>query len=360
MKKLLTLSTLFLLLTTCIDEIDLADGAPLPDGIVFQGRMNVQEDNAEVFVVLERLFRFGESNRPSRVTNANIVLENSEGQSVDLDFRNGGYRVEFPEDAPDFIIRPGVGYRVRARIGDEQYSTAFDVLPEPLQVGEASIELGLAERETVAGTPTMDSAVFYFVDAPVEYPDGSPTYIRYTTEQIFKVTDTPMNGPNRNNPPKVCYITSAVEGSNIRLISSETTTVDNLNDFQLATTFLGEDFAEGNVLSVFQEMISRDAFRYFDQIDRVNSREASIFEPPGGPVVGNASDDNNRTDNVFGFFYVANRTVSRVAVSPEQANFPAKRCPRPPSGSPFPRPNSCDDCLTINRSTDVRPDFFPF
>lgn len=360
MKKLLLLLPVFVLLTNCIDEIDLTDGEPLPDGVVVTGRLNVEGDVADVEMRLERLFRFGESNRPDRVVNALVTLENSEGQSLVLPFRDDAYRAEFPEADPDFRIEPGIGYRIRANIGEERYLTEFDVLPAALQIGDITTRPGTVERETAAGTIEDAPAIDYLIDAPLTYPDGQPTFIRYTAEQTFKVTDTPMIGPNRNNPPKPCYVTRAVDGDEVTVVSSLTTDATQLMNFPLAAQVIDSRFAEGNVLTAYQEMLTRAAFDYFDQIGSIASTDASIFEPPGGPVVGNASEVNGLTQNVFGFFYATNRSFVRVAVSPDEAGNPTPRCPMPPSMSPFPAPTSCDDCSTLNNSLIERPDWFPF
>jgi len=325
-----------LLLTNCLDEIDLGQGEALPDGIVFQGRINAGNDGelTDVAVKLERLFVAQGSNRPDQVVTASASIENSEGQSRDLRFLDGAYRATIDDNDPDFRVEAGLGYRVRVlTLQGEEYLTEFDILPDPLAIEEADAELTAVEILNQVDLPVTVPAMRFDVTAPVRYPDGSPTFLRFTLERTYKVTDLPEIRPFDMNDPKVCYVSQPLDG---------------------------DEYAEGYVMTIFQEALSREAYEYFDQVDRIASRESSLFEPPAGPVVGNAFDVNGNTSNVFGFFYATNRTQARVAVSPEEAGNPDFFCPlsRPPS--PFPTANNCDDCLMINGSFLNRPSWFPF
>lgn len=357
------LTLVALCLTTCLDEIDLGQGEALPDGIVFQGRINAGVDGepSDVAVRLERLFIAQESNRPSAVVTATVVLENTEGETFSLLFRNGAYRATIPDNDPSFRVAPGLGYRIRVNTREgEEYETAFDVLPEPLPIEGVEAVRGLVEVENVIGRPEDVPAYEFRVTAPVNYPDGSPTFIRWTLERTYKVTDLPELRPFDMNDPKVCYVTRAFDGSNLILFNSLESTADRVEDFPLTTQVINFEFAEGYVMTVYQEAISREANRYFSQVAQIASRESSLFEPPAGPVVGNARDVNGETNNVFGFFYATSRTLDRLAVSPAAAGNPGFYCPLSRGMSPFPQPNNCDNCLFIDGSFLVRPEWFPF
>lgn len=352
-----------LLLTNCLDEIDLGQGEALPDGIVFQGRINAGNDGelTDVAVKLERLFVAQGSNRPDQVVTASASIENSEGQSRDLRFLDGAYRATIDDNDPDFRVEAGLGYRVRVlTLQGEEYLTEFDILPDPLAIEEADAELTAVEILNQVDLPVTVPAMRFDVTAPVRYPDGSPTFLRFTLERTYKVTDLPEIRPFDMNDPKVCYVSQPLDGGDLILFNSLETSVDRVEDFLLTFDPIDYEYAEGYVMTIFQEALSREAYEYFDQVDRIASRESSLFEPPAGPVVGNAFDVNGNTSNVFGFFYATNRTQARVAVSPEEAGNPDFFCPlsRPPS--PFPTANNCDDCLMINGSFLNRPSWFPF
>lgn len=361
--RVFTLIIFSLLSIACLDEIDLAQGQALPDGIVVQGRINVDDQTGEagILVRLERLFQFANSNRPDQVVTATLTVENSEGQSLVLPFRDGAYRATLAPGDASFRVEPGIGYRLRVQTREgEEYESRFDVLPPPLQAESAGASIGITTVEDLNGNPAQEPAIFYDITAPVRYADGSPTFLRWTLEQTYKVTDTPEVGPNRLNDPKPCYVTLPFESDELFLFNSLEQSGDRVENFPLVFQLANFRYAEGHVMTIVQETISRDAFEYFDQVNQIATRDASLFEPPGGPVVGNIIDVNGVTANVFGFFYASNQTVARVAVSPDDALNPNFFCPLIRSPSPFPQANSCDDCRSITGSEVVRPDFFPF
>ncbi len=351
---------LALALFSCLDEIDLNQGAALPEGIVLQGRINAGAPS-DVRIRLERLFRFENSNRPDQVANATVVLENSDGQTLNLPFRDGAYRATIPAGDPNFLVAPGLGYRVRVATREgEAYETDFDVLPAPLAPDGASGEPSIVTRLNAAGDEIMVPGFAYNISGPIRYPDGSPAFIRWTLEQTWKVTDEPGIFPFNENDPKVCYVTQPFEGNDLFLLNSLDIPANRVDNFPIAAQPRDFRYAEGNVMTIYQEALSRAAYEYFDQVRRIASTEASIFEPPGGPIVGNARDVNGLTSNVFGFFYATSRSEVRVPISPAQAENPGRFCPLVRSPSPNPQPNSCDDCLRIEGAELPRPSWFPF
>jgi len=360
--RILPLLVLTLISFSCLDEIDLVQGNALPDGIVMQGRINVETDGvADVQVRLERLFQFENSNRPERVVTATLTVENSEGQSLDLPFRDGAYRATVASGDASFRIAPGIGYRLLVQtIEGEMYETDFDVLPAPILLESAAASIGLTLVEDLNGNPAQEPAIFYDVTGPVTYTDGTPAFIRWTLEQTHKVTDLPEISPFLGNDPKPCYVTLPFESDELFLFSSLESPSQRVDGFPLGVQVIDFRYAEGNVMTIYQEALSRSAYDYFNQVNQIASRDASLFEPPGGPVQGNARDVNGLTSNVFGYFYASNRSLARVAVSPEDAMNPGFFCPLVRAPTVFPNPNACDDCQMLSGSDVNRPDFFPF
>jgi len=112
MKQISLLTLLAALLFGCIDEIDLTQGLPLPDGIVVSGRLLVGEDVIDAEVLLEELFRFENSNRPAQIVTADVRIVNSDGQELELRFRDGIYRGSAPAGDPTFRAEDGMSFNV--------------------------------------------------------------------------------------------------------------------------------------------------------------------------------------------------------------------------------------------------------
>jgi hypothetical protein len=339
------------LLSSCIDEIELGQGAPLPEGIVLQGRINVEDTISDVRITLEELFRFENSNRPDRIVTATVRLVNEDEQSIVLPFRQGAYVASLVNDDPSFTIREGMSFRVEVETREGlQFTSRAETLPPKLEVERAYWAPGLATIINAIGETQEVPGVQYFVDAPLRYPDGSSAYMRWTLEETYQQTD---ESRDTITGIKTCYVTLPFEARNLRLSGDINENVNRIERFDLGTNRISFRYGEGHYMTVRQEALSRDAFEYFDQIASIASTELSIFEPPGGPVVGNVFDVNGEIDNVFGYFYVARQSVARVPVRPEEVGNPTLACPL---NAMMPPPvNRCTDCLSVDGATTIRP-----
>ena len=348
------------LLAGCLDEIDLGQADDLPEGIVVRGRLNVEADGAEVLINLEQLFQFS-SNLPDRIVTADVRLENTEGQSVTLPYRDGAYRLTIGRGNPDFTIRPGVGYRldIVTREG-EAYASEYDVLQEPLAPTALTATPEIIIEKSQVGTDVEVPVLRYRIDTPLRYADGAPAYFRHTAERVYALTVTAEEFPVSNPNATVCYLSATVAGNQALVISGRDLGGSTVEGLSLFVDPVDYRYAQGHYLTVYQDAIGPDAFTYFEQIAAIADREQSIFSNPPGPIVGNVVDVNGRTANVFGFFYTANRSVIRRGVTPNEAGNPGQFCPPPPSNGPGNPPIICDDCLLGSNSTLVRPAYWAF
>lgn len=346
-----SLLVLAAVLGSCIDEIELGQGLPLPEGIVLQGRINVEDTISDVRITLEELFRFENSNRPRQIVTATVRLINEDEQSITLPYRNGSYVASLENDDPAFTIREGTSFRVEVETREGlRFASRAETLPQKLEIERAYWRPGLASIINAIGEPQDVPGATYLVDAPLVYPDGSSAFLRWTLEETYQQTD---ESTDTITGRKTCYINIPFEARNLRLNGAINPGVTRIEDFDLGTNRISFRYAEGNYMTIRQEALTRDAFEYFDQIASIASTELSIFEPPGGPVAGNVFDVEGEINNVFGYFYVARQSVARVPVRPEEVGNPTPGCPLM-AGMP-PPVNRCTDCLIVDNSTTVRP-----
>ena len=351
MKQISLLTLLAALLFGCIDEIDLTQGLPLPDGIVVSGRLLVGEDVIDAEVLLEELFRFENSNRPAQIVTADVRIVNSDGQELELRFRDGIYRGSAPAGDPTFRAEDGMSFnvKVRTRAGNSFVSTP-EVLPPALEATGATAELTTVTIENQAGVPNDLPAIEYRINTPLRYPNGEAAYIRWLLTEFYQQTDM---STDTTTGIKTCYTSAPFEGNEVKVVGPSEN-ITELSNFALGKNRITFRYAEGNHMEIRQEAISRQAFEYFDQVNSIASTELSIFEAPGGPVVGNIKSEDGSINNVFGYFYVTQPSFVRVPVTPDQAGNPTLACPLE---TDFPPPvNRCTDCLVAsNSATLVRP-----
>ena len=359
MKKLLSLFILAQCLLACVDEIDLGQAEDLPEGIVVRGSL-VLEEQATVEVVLEELFQF-ESNLPDRVVTADVTLENSEGQQLDLPYREGAYRASIDPAGPDFLVRPGLGYRIMiTTLGGQRYGSSFDVMQERVPLDGVGNRPAVILQENAIGDEVEVPGLAYEVTTPVRYASGAPAYLRYTFQRVYALTTDNDAFPLDPDRIRVCYISETAAPNTVTILSGSALSADRVEDFPLVVEPINYKYAQGHVLNVYQDAISQDAYLYFDQISRISDRDQSIFTNPPGPIVGNVEDLDGNTRNVFGYFYSANRFTERVGTTPAEVGNPRTRCPPPPTNGPGGSPLVCLDCTNAEGSSLTRPDYWPY
>jgi hypothetical protein len=351
MKRIPLLTLLAVLLFGCIDPIDLTQGLPLPDGIVVSGRLLVGEEFTEAEVILEELFRFEESNRPALIVSADVRVVNSDGQELELLFRNGLYQGRLPAGDPSFRTEEGMSFNVRIRTRDgQQFASTPEILPLGLEATNASAVRSTVILENQIGTPAEFPAMEYRISTPLRYPNGEAAYVRWLMTEFYQQSDM---STDTITGPKTCYTSAPFQGNEVKVVGPSSN-VTELTDFSLGKNRIGFRYAEGNYMVIRQEAITRRAFEYYDQVSSIASTELSIFEAPGGPVVGNVESVDGSVSNVFGYFYVTRPSIVRVPVTPAEAGNPTFACPLE-AGMP-PPVNRCTDCLVAsNTATLVRP-----
>jgi len=351
MKRISLLTLLAALLFGCVDQIDLTQGLPLPDGIVVSGRLLVGDDFTDAEVILEELFRFENSNRPGQIVTADVSVVNSDGQELELLYRNGIYRGSIPTGDPSFRTEEGMSFNVKVRTREDQrFASTPEVLAPPLEATNGTAALSTLTIENQAGVPIDVLAMEYSISTPLRYPNGDAAYVRWLMTEFYQQTDM---STDTTTGIKTCYIDLPFLGNEVKVVGPSNN-VSELTNFSLGKNRIGFRYAEGNYMEIRQEAISRAAFEYYDQVNAIASTELSIFEAPGGPVVGNVKSEDGSITNVFGYFYVTRPSFVRIPVTPAEAGNPTAACPL---ATDFPPPvNRCTDCLVAsNTATLVRP-----
>ncbi|MEM9930163.1 MAG: hypothetical protein AAF840_10115, partial [Bacteroidota bacterium] len=218
MFRLPSLVLLLALCWGCVDEIDLTQGLPLPDGIVVSGRLLVGDETIDAEVILEELFRFENSNRPAQVVTANVRIVNEDGQELPLVYRNGLYRGSITPGDPSFRTAEGMQFNVAITTREgANYASKPEVLLPPLVPTAASAAPAIIEVENQAGVTEFRAAIEYFISTPLRYTDGSPAYVRWLLDEYYAQTD---ESTDPNTGPKTCYINLPFGGTEVKVLGN--------------------------------------------------------------------------------------------------------------------------------------------
>lgn len=295
-----TVVLLAALTLSCLDQIELDQGANLEDGIALSGRMRVFDGRADVSFRGGRLFRFN-SNRSERLINASVVLELSNGTDHPLSYNRleDVFTVVFP--LPDSGLDT---MRARVRVitveGDG-YLSDWDPIPEDF-VPDALIPTQVFDAD---GQPV---SMTYELNTPARRADGSGTPFLYRYSQSYRVLSA-------FEPIRFCYFEEPLRQTDITLFDPK---ADYSGDFRTINVYNDEidwQYAEGFYLNVTQDPISDAAHDYFSKFLSFVDRDRSIFEAPPGDLPGNfRSLTDPEQERIYGLFYVTRPRTVRVGI----------------------------------------------
>lgn len=298
--RALAVAILAIIALSCLDTIELGQGANLEDGIALSGRMWVEGSEASVSFRAGRLFRFT-SNRSERLLSAEVTLELSNGSVYPLQY-------DLPKDL--FEVRFDLprseqnGLEVRILVitneGDD-YLSDWDPLPEEF-VPDTLIPIQSFDD---AGRPV---AISYELQTPARRSDGSGVAFLYRFSQSYRVLTASV-------PIVYNYYFDSLRQTQLTLIGPKADYAGNLRSIDIYTDDVDWQYAEGFYLNVTQDPLSDAAYDYFRKFLSILNRDQSIFEPSPGELPGNFSSlTNPDSERVFGFFYVTRPQVVRAGI----------------------------------------------
>ncbi len=351
-----------LVLSACLDKIELDIPKEDQDALVIDGVLR-QGNPSQVMVRIGRIFNFTAAGRQDVNVRTVFLLDDADN-SVELEgFASGHYALSIPKDHPTMKIEVGRTYRLRISTFDGQELVS---IAEPLlEVPDAGqVDVRSFKKDVVDNLGKFRQADFFefSISSPTGLTaDGKNARLRYVLEQTYKVTDTPNK--TFDDSSKVCYITNMIAADRVNVIDGNELTGGASVPIPLHETAMYNSlYAEGYVLTVYQQSLSESAFTYWQQVSQVLERTGNMFEAPAGKIRSNFAtlEGSSANKEVFGYFYVTQQDTSRFYISPDMAGNPATICPwlnavAAPGRCPK---EPCCDCLTANGSQSEVPDFW--
>ena len=340
---------LSLLLSGCLDEIELKNQRFETKAVIIQGRLILGSPSV-VEVSVQRIGEFDGSETAIHISSAKVTLEQTDGKSIELPEVNSAklYRASIPADQSGFKVQTGQNYRIKVSLLDgRQYESEFESLlpvPELEKTNYTIQDLTLPDKKGFLGTATYLS---FWVNSKLK--TGSSTdksRLRWEVNAVYRLSD---------NVSKVCYNYEPQRVDKVFIYDGPGLQLERLDTFYLADVRLDHRFAEGFYLTVLQESLSPTAFNYWNQVKTLAERNGSMFEEPAAKIVSNLRS-KNAEEEVYGYFYATAQDTLRLYIRPEQVGMPTKYCPQPPQ--PRIGPTICDNCLLSTGSTLTKPNFW--
>ncbi len=351
---------ILLSLQSCLDKIDLQAPKDLLDDIAINGKV-ILGDPAIVDISISRVFDFDAGSLQPFSARA-VLLIDEQGNEIQVpDFAGGRYLIRLSKDNPDFQIREDGQYKIRVSTFDNRtYESTFEGFrptpkPDSLTISLVPVDIPGEDGQVF----TTEDFVQFAISTPTTI-NGEGTKLRWEYEQTFRVTDSPGLNRSLDRDAITCYVTETTGLATIKLFDASELTIDYIEKEPVLLLPITRLFAEGFYLTAFQQALSDGAFKHWEQVNAVRDREGSFFDLPVGSVITNLSNVDDPEEQVFGYFYAVTQDTIRTFVSPDFVGNPQFICPPPPgpAGSDPCLQFICCDCLSAEKSSTERPDFW--
>ena len=353
------LAIVILLLGSCLDKIAFTRPEGEVKELVIQALFTKGAPSV-VEVQITDIFDKTGFVSPKTVNVKEVLVINDKGQQKELDdIAPGKYEVRIPNNDPDFTVDFETSYKIYVKtINNEEYESSFEGLNRVPEIDKLDVDFVTREFYNSALDQIVENKfVQFFVTTKLDNPGGvGKANLKWDFELTYKFTDSPTQS---NVQMKTCFITEIGSIVDLALINGDEYIDDRLNRYAVFETPITNKFAEGYYMSVIQQSLSDSALEYWRQLREIITRTGNMFESPAGNVVSNFKTVNDAKRPVTGYFYTSESDTLRVYISPEQVGSPRLACPPQMAAPGFGCTlGLCCDCLTIPRSTIIKPAFW--
>ncbi len=358
-KKIIQLVLLIAVLITygCLDRIDFKVQGKEREAIVIQGKLE-HGSPSRVEATITKLFDFTASSVTPIEVRSCVLMDEAGNTKPLLRTGRNTYEAIIPEDDPDIAIAFGKGYMMKVEAFDGR---KFESSIEPLYDVPEPSDLRIEYYDRNNGVGSERTWIRLLLSTPIKFNDGSPAKLKWDIEEVAKITDSPISR-DVTNPvsPSTCYVTTSLTTRKVALIDGEEFSGEQLVELTISETPLKVYYAEGTYFNVYQEGLSPDAYKYWEDIADIITRTGSMFDPPAGKLATNFKNTIEPIDDeVFGFFYASSQKVIRIFIPPDPFGNAIKYCPPTVEGQNPERicnyPPVCCDCAALPNSTIERP-----
>jgi len=180
-------------------------------------------------------------------------------------------------------------------------------------------------------------------------------FLRWTMTGVYRYIEAPPPISNQFDPQQTCYVEDDLSQNQILLFNGRETTEDTLRRFPaLRDVPLNHFFSSGYYVTVYQQTLTPEAYRYWDQLQQNATLGGGLFEPTPGSVTGNVRQVENPDEPVLGFFYATQTdTIRRLIRSGEVGN-PTSFCDNPNNWEVA----FCSECTNLSGSSLEQPDYW--
>ncbi|ELR69418.1 hypothetical protein C900_04950 [Fulvivirga imtechensis AK7] len=340
MRKTVQSFLLFLILTACVEPINLKPEEAVEILVVEGGITNIPGRH---LVELTMTTRYGDvfDGVNKRVDNALVSVRDDSGNTVlfeNLD--NGVY--QSPEN---YMAEVGRSYTLLIETAD---GVRYNSIPQEIVPVPAMEEI----RTEFVKIATADPNKFITgMDVIVEFNDPMDNnFYLWESRGVYEVNARPDLHLDEFGQPdplpccEKCWVTEVTDNS-LRLLN-DVNSNGQLQEVKVA--FIEDDgirFSGGYYVKISQMAISREAFDFYKVLDQLLSINGDLFDPPPVIIRGNIVNLDNPDENVIGLFRAAAVVQDSIFIRPDMLDERKEAVLR-------------NDCRNYKNGTVERPEFW--
>lgn len=353
-----TLSVLLFLATACFDEIQLDLPASEEQKLVIEGYVNKGAEFLDVLITIG--------------TNAAVTDQGGNVQPVPVDQAYLIYNdVPFPQyPLPNNEVTrlPADAFESTAPSNGPPVFQLFVALPDgrtfrsdpetlPALPQAEKIDVGTYRKEArnELGNILERDFLEIKITTPLRSGNAEKSFLRWTMTGVYRFVEAPPPISNMFDPQQTCYVNDDLSKNEILLFNGRETTEETLTRFPaLRDIPLNHFFSSGYYITVYQQSLTPEAYRYWDQLRQNANPGSGLFEPTPGSVQGNVQSIDDPGETVLGFFFATQTDTIRWLIRPGEVGNPLQYCYNPTNEEA----DICRECTFIPGSTLMKPDYW--
>jgi hypothetical protein len=332
--------------TSCVSPYEFK-GTERSSFLVVDGRITQQDKYNSLR--LSWSTPYGDVANLSPVDNAEIKIYNSKGEQGSYYNLGDGFYDQLP--GQELLGVPGESYYIEITLGNKVYRSVPETMPDVVVPDSVSVKFSyksiLNENDKIITYPNID----VLVSTPVNR-SGQENYLRWKTDEMFSFFERQCSPLH---VPKVCYTRRETDAEKIFIFSGEKLTEGYLPLHNIGSKRInnGYEFVYRHYYNVYQYSITKEAFDFWNRIEKITAPKGNIFDLPPATIHGNIYNVDDEDELVGGYFEAASLGIARKFIYADDL-LPYIIEPR----YTYCGTGICCNCLLINGAATEKPDYW--
>lgn len=342
-----------LLLANCVREIDFQQDDADQSSLVISGTFT--DGYGPHIIRLTRPANYNKQAFPT-VPDAEVRLSDDVGNTYT-------YQQVLPADKPSYYElrnvkgETGRTYTLEIRLPNgEQFRSRPQVMPDPIALDTAEVHGEWIYNTTANGSVVR--APFAVVYARTAAPDPTKDrYLHWESEATYVFSEVVPKTYELFPHSFQCFINNRINDQVVAIADLSKYTPGSVVYESVGKRKIDQAFEQRIAFSVYQRAISREAYEYWDKVNKLLNATGTIFDAPPAAIAGNVENLTNPDVPALGFFEIGAADTVRVFTGNGQlgSDFQVQNSPycRIEYTGSWPPVNhlECDKCLLLTGAT---------